>query len=171
MNEQLYHWGIKGMKWGQRRFQNKDGSLTPAGKKRYSIIEVHEDHVKATSSKDPRSMSDTELRARINRLQMEKQYNDLSKANIQAGKTASNKTLKVIGTVTAATLGVAGTAAVGAAFKTIGKQVGGSVGGAAAKPLVGFAERKVNPKVVNVIETTIEKMLKKNSEKNVKWVL
>ena len=33
---ELYHWGIKGMKWGQRRYQNKDGSLTPAGKKRYN---------------------------------------------------------------------------------------------------------------------------------------
>lgn len=31
----LYHWGIKGMKWGVRRYQNKDGSLTPAGRKRY----------------------------------------------------------------------------------------------------------------------------------------
>lgn len=31
----LYHHGIKGQKWGVRRFQKKDGSLTPAGKKRY----------------------------------------------------------------------------------------------------------------------------------------
>lgn len=31
----LYHWGIKGMKWGVRRYQNKDGTLTDAGKKRY----------------------------------------------------------------------------------------------------------------------------------------
>lgn len=31
---ELIHWGIKGMKWGVRRYQNKDGSLTPAGKKR-----------------------------------------------------------------------------------------------------------------------------------------
>ena len=33
---ELYHHGIKGMKWGVRRYQNLDGSLTTAGKKRYS---------------------------------------------------------------------------------------------------------------------------------------
>lgn len=32
----LVHHGIKGMKWGVRRYQNKDGSLTSAGKKRYA---------------------------------------------------------------------------------------------------------------------------------------
>ena len=34
MNNELYHHGIKGQKWGVRRYQNKDGSLTPKGKKR-----------------------------------------------------------------------------------------------------------------------------------------
>lgn len=34
-NTELIHWGIKGQKWGVRRYQNPDGSLTPAGKKRY----------------------------------------------------------------------------------------------------------------------------------------
>lgn len=33
--DELYHHGVKGQKWGVRRFQNKDGSLTPEGEKRY----------------------------------------------------------------------------------------------------------------------------------------
>ncbi len=35
MEYELYHHGIKGQRWGIRRYQKKDGSLTPAGKKRY----------------------------------------------------------------------------------------------------------------------------------------
>ena len=36
VNDELYHWGIKGQRWGIRRFQNADGSLTPLGQKRYN---------------------------------------------------------------------------------------------------------------------------------------
>ena len=35
-NNELYHYGVKGMKWGVRRYQNKDGTLTDKGKKRLS---------------------------------------------------------------------------------------------------------------------------------------
>lgn len=34
----LYHHGIKGMKWGRRRYQNENGSLTPAGRDRYGRL-------------------------------------------------------------------------------------------------------------------------------------
>lgn len=35
MKNEFYHHGIKGQKWGVRRYQNKDGTLTKAGKNRY----------------------------------------------------------------------------------------------------------------------------------------
>lgn len=49
--DELQHWGIKGQRWGQRRYQNKDGSLTPAGKQRYNQelakLKAEEEKVKA----------------------------------------------------------------------------------------------------------------------------
>ena len=83
----LIHHGTKGMKWGIRRYQNKDGSLTPAGKKRYAD-EVHDgmsdDHVRARS-KPTSSMTDKELQDAVTRLQREKMYAELSAPKKSAG--------------------------------------------------------------------------------------
>ena len=76
MEYELCHWGIKGMKWGVRRYQNKDVSLTPKGKKRYS--EPHEDYARAHDKKPVSQMSTKELQERNNRLQQEQNYKRLT---------------------------------------------------------------------------------------------
>ena len=48
----LAHHGIKGMKWGVRRYQNKDGSLTPRGKKRYSERQATSDFYRRSAIKN-----------------------------------------------------------------------------------------------------------------------
>lgn len=95
--DELYHWGIKGMKWGVRRYQNKDGTLTSEGKKHYS--QDHEDYTRVHTKKSVREMSDSELNARINRLQKEQQYERLT-----ASPRKLQKAIKIAGT-TATALG------------------------------------------------------------------
>lgn len=96
----LQHHGIKGQKWGVRRFQNSDGSLTDAGVKRYSnaikrvettkqIIDTTKQMVDTTTRQSGanrntktekrirssvRDMSDSELQKRVQRLNMEDNY-------------------------------------------------------------------------------------------------
>lgn len=94
----LAHWGVKGMRWGVRRYQNSDGSLTPAGKKRYD--DSHEDYRRAHDKKKVSQMSDRELRERNNRLQMEKQYADLTRKK-GTGKKVINTFVSTAGTITA----------------------------------------------------------------------
>lgn len=82
-NTMLCHYGILNMKWGVRRYQNKDGSLTPAGKKRYAGEETEGTPVRAkstdgsTSAKSVKNMSDDELNKAVNRLRLEKTYKEL----------------------------------------------------------------------------------------------
>lgn len=68
-NNYIAHWGIKGMKWGIRRYQNADGTLTEAGKKRRSS--------KDNDNSGVSKMSDSELQQRLSRLRMEAEYKRL----------------------------------------------------------------------------------------------
>lgn len=108
-NNELYHHGILGQKWGVRRFQNKDGSLTPAGRKRadklakeYNKLVSGTKKNQASSSNSPvkpkpksiSEMSDEELQKVINRKRLEQQYSQLDPKKISAGKEFVDKVFK-----------------------------------------------------------------------------
>lgn len=92
---ELYHWGIKGQKWGKRRYQNPDGTLTPEGEKRYARKEALKG--KRDDVKNRQTMSDQELRAKVNRLQMEKQLRELTDEECNRGRTATKKWMSRVG--------------------------------------------------------------------------
>lgn len=82
--QELQHWGIKGQKWGVRRYQNPDGTLTEAGKKRYyyqnpdgSLTDEGRKHYMTAAKKgkiNPKKLSDADLNMINSRFAREKQY-------------------------------------------------------------------------------------------------
>lgn len=91
---ELAHYGILGMKWGIRR---TEAQLARArGKTKSDDADDNEKKTSSTSSKKKSvsEMSDDELRKAVNRLQLEKQYRDLSPKNVSAGQRFVNKVMK-----------------------------------------------------------------------------
>lgn len=87
-NNYLQHHGILGMKWGVRRYQNKDGSLTAAGRKRVAKLDAEREALtgKKSSSGDSapkkrtiHDVPDDELRKMVERRRMENDYLSLTK--------------------------------------------------------------------------------------------
>lgn len=85
MSDYISHFGVKGMKWRIRRYQNKDGSLTPEGRKRYGRSEDSE-KVRELRKKPVSAMSNQELETVIRRMNLERQYRDLKSSEVNSGK-------------------------------------------------------------------------------------
>lgn len=90
--DELYHHGILGMKWGIRRYQYADGSLTPEGRKRAAKLKAKYDYLtkgikkkksnsksKSSRQKPIKEMTDEELRSKTNRMTLEANYLDAAK--------------------------------------------------------------------------------------------
>lgn len=85
--DELYHHGVPGQRWGVRRYQNADGTLTPAGRRKanrlaekYAKVTGKKLVIKKTSvqgnekPKKLNEMSDQEIQSKINRMRLEDTY-------------------------------------------------------------------------------------------------
>lgn len=110
--EMLEHHGIKGQKWGVRRFQNKDGTRTALGKKRESSPDAKEKEARKADVKNRRTMSDADLKKRIERMRLEKEYKTLVDEDTAPGKRYVSEILSAAGKKTL-TIAAAGALAYG----------------------------------------------------------
>lgn len=113
-NNTLQHHGIKGMKWGVRRTPEQLSRMkghidTTSGiVKEAKNINDSVSNIRSTTAKKPdlSKMTDQELRDRVNRMNLEQQFSQLSSRKISKGEQYVKNTLEIAGN----TLAVAGSA-------------------------------------------------------------
>ena len=98
---ELYHHGIKGMKWGVRRFQNEDGSLTTAGKKRYGDEPTGSDKKTSSNngSKTPRKGLIARRKDSLTQKYIAKGYSQTAAKAMAEQRMRTEAVLAVVGTV------------------------------------------------------------------------
>ena len=90
MDNELYHHGIKGQKWGVRRYQNKDGSLTYAGKKK--ALKMQDRYTNFTENKRYRKRDGSyTLKGRKKALKMKEKYSELTGKDLKRFPKAEKK--------------------------------------------------------------------------------
>ena len=104
---ELYHHGIKGQKWGVRRFQNKDGSLTPAGRKRYDEPNIGRDNTAKvkTNGKKQKRYEIPENKS-LHRLKLEEKYmkNGMTREEAEQAAAKRIRTEKFVAAAAAVTV-------------------------------------------------------------------
>lgn len=105
MTNELYHYGIKNQRWGTRRFQYEDGTLTPEGKERYrkySESQRAQDrrmYSKGAEKRIEKRISEGEgiKGARSEEANRIERYREASKTNAKIGKVVGAATGREIG--------------------------------------------------------------------------
>jgi hypothetical protein len=106
VDNELYHHGVKGMKWGVHKLRTAKSvaeSSSKIFKEGANIAGTGGNNRRPSKAmkKELSSMSDQELRAKINRLNMEQQYANLSPSRSARGAAFAKATLEVAGSVAA----------------------------------------------------------------------
>ena len=98
MNNELYHYGVLGMRWGVRR--SKSGSTSSGKRSKRSKPAIDPSYKKAHAKRKLKYTSDSELREINKRLNAERQYKDLTRTKSK-GKAAVDAFVSTAGTIAA----------------------------------------------------------------------